>query len=62
MAKKICNKIVGEDAKSQLQAVSFNMGEEKPIASLKKSQLDNYDSLESYKKLRKKRKKIARYE
>ena len=59
MAKKICKKIVGEEAKSQLQAVSFNMGEEKPIASLKKSQLDNYDSLESYKKLRKKRKKIA---
>lgn len=52
-------KLVGEENRTQIQAVTFSGVDEKPIASLKKSQIDSYDSLESYKKLRKKRKKIA---
>ena len=59
MAKKLCKKITGEENRTQIQAVSFFSGDEKPIASLKKNQIDNYDTLESYKKLRNRRKKIA---
>ncbi len=51
-------KIVGEEQRSQLQPVVFS-DDDKPIATLKKSQLDNYDELESYKRLRKKRIKKA---
>ena len=41
-----------------MQPVIFS-DEDKPIAALKKSQIDNYDELESYKKLRTKRIKKA---
>ena len=53
-AKIFKNKTIGEENRSQVQPVVF-ADDEKSIASLKKSQLDNYDELESYKKLRKKR-------
>jgi len=42
----------------QLQTVAFSE-QEKTVASLKKQQIDRYDELESYKNLRKKRKKKA---
>lgn len=58
MANLFSKKIKGEEYRSQLQPVIFS-DEDKPIAALKKSQIDNYDELESYKKLRKKRIKKA---
>ena len=58
MANLFSRKIKGEEHRSQLQAVVFS-DENKSIAALKKSQIDNYDELESYKKLRKRRVKIA---
>ncbi|MBR2909918.1 MAG: signal peptidase I [Clostridia bacterium] len=54
MANLFSKKIKGEEHRSQLQPVVF-ADQDKPIAALKKSQIDNYDELESYKKLRKKR-------
>lgn len=51
-------KIVGEEKKSQLQPVVFSDANES-IATLKKSQINRYDELESYKLLRKKRVKKA---
>ncbi len=53
-------KIVGEEYRSQLQAVTFS-DEASNVSSLKKSRLDTYDELESYKRLRKRRIKIAWY-
>lgn len=53
-------RIVGEENRSQLQAVTFS-DELGNVSSLKKSQLDSYDELESYKRLRKRRTKIACY-
>lgn len=53
-------KIVGEENRSQLQAVVFS-DNQSSVSSLKKSQLDSYDELESYKRLRKRRVKIACY-
>lgn len=58
MARTFGRKIIGEEQKSQLQAVVFSDNNQS-IVALKKSQIDNYDELESYKKLRKKRIKIA---
>lgn len=54
-------KIKDESRRSQLQPVVF-IDEDKSIAALKKNQLDTYDELESYKRLRSKRikKSIAR--
>ena len=54
MANLFSKKIKGEEHRSQLQPVVF-ADQDKPIAALKKSQIDNYDELESYKRLRKKR-------
>ncbi len=51
-------KIVGEEKKSQLQSVMFS-DRENCVVALKKNNIDNYDKLESYKRLRKKRVKIA---
>jgi len=58
LANFFSKKIKGEEHRSQLQPVVFN-DENTSVASLKKSQLDSYDELESYKRLRKKRIKIA---
>lgn len=58
MANLFSKKIKGEEHRSQLQPVIF-ADQDKPIAALKKSQIDNYDELESYKKLRTKRIKKA---
>ena len=59
MANLFSKKIKGEEHRTQLQTVVFDSEEDVSIGALKKSQLDDYDELESYKKLRKKRKKIA---
>ena len=61
MANLFSRKIKGEEHRPQLQPVVF-FDDDKSIATLKKSQLDIYDELESYKRLRKKRlkKSIAR--
>ena len=58
MANLFSKKILGKEHKSQLQPVAFYDGEQS-IATLKKSQLDSYDELESYKRLRKRRVKKA---
>lgn len=58
LANLFSKKIKGEEKRSQLQPVSF-ADDDKSIAALKKSQLDSYDELESYKKLRKRRLKKA---
>ncbi len=58
MANLFSKKIKGEEHRSQLQPVVFS-DDNKSIAALKKNQLDTYDELESYKRLRKKRRKIA---
>lgn len=58
MANLFSKKIKGEEHRPMLQSVSFSDGNQS-IAALKKNQLDTYDELESYKRLRKKRKKIA---
>jgi len=60
LANLFSKKIKGEENRSQLQPVTFS-SQNKPIASLKKSQIDGFDELESYKKLRAKRKKKAIY-
>ena len=60
LANLFSKKIKGEENRSQLQPVTFS-SQNKPIASLKKSQIDGFDELESYKKLRKARKKKAVY-
>lgn len=59
--RRVRGKIEGEEKKSQLQAVSFSGAKNNGalIATLKKSQLDTYDEIESYKKLRTKRKHMA---
>lgn len=62
MGKFLHEKIVGEEKRSQLQPVVFSDEKNQSgavIGSLKKSQLDTYDELESYKKLRNKRVRIA---
>ncbi len=51
-------KVTGEEARSQLQVVTFS-NENNTFSGLKKNPHDNYDALESYKKLRKRRVKIA---
>lgn len=58
MANLFSRRIKGEEHRSQLQPVVFS-DDNQSIAALKKSQLDSYDEIESYKRLRKKRKKIA---
>lgn len=58
MRKGFINNRIGEENRSQLMAVRFK-SEENSIASIKISEVDSYDELLSYKKLRKRRKKIA---
>lgn len=58
MANLFSKRIKGEEERTQLQAVVFSDAD-KSIGALKKNQIDNYDKLESYKKLRKRRIKKA---
>lgn len=58
LANLFSRKIKGEEHRSQLQPVVFS-DDNQSIAALKKSQLDSYDEIASYKRLRKKRTKIA---
>lgn len=58
MANSLFKKIFREERRVQVQPMAFD-DEDYSIASVKKNQLDNYDELESYKKLRKRRVKKA---
>ena len=59
MANLFSKKIKGEENRTQLQPVIFADKNKESIAALKKSQIDTYNELESYKRLRTKRKKKA---
>ncbi len=58
MRKGFINSGIGEENRSQLQAVRFK-SDQNSVASIKSSEVDSYDELLSYKKLRTRRKKIA---
>ena len=59
MAAKKVNQTEKSEIKEKSHGKSVNFSGDKEIASLKKNNLDKFDELESYKSLRKKRKKRA---